>query len=117
MVLHPAYRGAGLAAGFVRAACRLCPVPWIETLSAMGHLHPFFEKAGFVRVGVARKDPRASAGGYARLYGGRRLTAETIAKSRRAEPVYYVFDNRAAAEERRPARRPAARQRPLRKQA
>jgi GNAT superfamily N-acetyltransferase len=94
VVLHPTYRGAGLAAAFVRQACQDCPVPWIETLSALGHLHPFFERAGFVRVGVVQKDRPLSPRGYARLYGNRRLTAETCRKSRYATPVYYVFDNR-----------------------
>ena len=45
---------------------------WVETLSAMGHANPFFERAGFVRVGAARP-------------GG---------------PVYYVLDNRKANPER-----------------
>ena len=91
VVLHPTYRGAGVAAAFVRRACRTCPVPWVETLSAMGRVNPFFERAGFVRVGAARRTGRTGG-----AYGGKhtRLTAETVAKSRFSEPVYYVFDNR-----------------------
>lgn len=93
VVLHPTYRGAGMAAAFVRRACQSCPVPWIETLSAMGQVNPFFERAGFKRVGLIRKDNRGPGAGSA--YGGRkRLSAESIAKSRFSEPVYYVFDNR-----------------------
>jgi GNAT superfamily N-acetyltransferase len=94
VVLHPTYRGAGIAARFVREACRSCPVPWVETLTAMGHANPFFERAGFARVGVIRR------GKYAKRYGGqfaaRRVTCsrETVEKSRFSEPVYYVFDNR-----------------------
>jgi GNAT superfamily N-acetyltransferase len=94
VVLHPTYRGAGIAARFVRHACRLCPVDWIETLSAMGQVNPFFEKAGFVRVGVIRKSssrPASSNGAYGT---GARLHAETRAMSRFSEPVYYVLDNR-----------------------
>src|SRR5207249_139135 len=60
VVLHPTYRGAGIGAAFVRRACTTCPVDWIETLSAMGQANPFFERAGFVRVGVVRKDRRAT---------------------------------------------------------
>lgn len=71
VVLHPTYRGAGIAPAFVRRACQLCPVPWIEALAAMGRANPFFERAGFIRAGVARK----TNGGW-------------------REPVYYVFDNR-----------------------
>jgi GNAT superfamily N-acetyltransferase len=92
VVIHPTYRGAGIAARFVRRACQLCDVDWIETLTAMGRVNPFFEKAGFVRVGVIRKNGREKNGAY----GGKRasLTAETRAMSRFSEPVYYVFDNR-----------------------
>jgi len=92
VVIHPTYRGAGIAARFVRRACELCPVEWIETLSAMGRVNPFFEKAGFVRVGVIRKSGQGSNGAY----GSKRtrLSAETQAMSRFSEPVYYVLDNR-----------------------
>ena len=69
VVLHPTYRGAGIAPAFVRRACELCPVPWIESLAVMGRANPFFEKAGFLRIGVIR------SGGF-------------------REPVYYVRDNR-----------------------
>lgn len=92
VVLHPTYRGAGIAAGFVREACRSCPVPWVETLTAMGHANPFFERAGFTRVGVVRKPGRGRYGGQ---FGTRATcTRETAEKSRHSEPVYYVFDNR-----------------------
>ena len=58
----------------------------------MGRVNPFFERAGFVRVGVIRKSgSRGRANG---AYGGRRVSAETAAKSRFSEPAYYVFDNR-----------------------
>jgi hypothetical protein len=69
-------------------------VDWIETLTAMGQANPFFERAGFVRVGVIRK--RGRKGGAESAYGGHavRLRADTVGKSRFSEPVYYVFDNR-----------------------
>jgi ABC-type ATPase with predicted acetyltransferase domain len=94
VVLHPTYRGAGIAAGFVRATCRSCPVPWIETLTAMGHANPFFERAGFNRVGVIRKPEGGRR--YGGQFGPRGATSnrETAEKSRFSEPVYYVFDNR-----------------------
>ena len=96
VVIHPTYRGAGIAAGFVRRACGMCPVDWIETLSAMGQANPFFERAGFVRVGVIRKSAQRGQGQRNGAYGSKRnrITAETAAKSRFSEPVYYVFDNR-----------------------
>ncbi|MGL4420476.1 MAG: hypothetical protein ACRCZF_07420 [Gemmataceae bacterium] len=74
VVLHPSYRGAGIASLFIRRACELCPVPWIETLTALGHIHPCFEQAGFQRRGtVAAQSPKAFAP---------------------ANPIYYIFDNR-----------------------
>jgi ABC-type ATPase with predicted acetyltransferase domain len=92
VVLHPTYRGAGIAAGFVRRACETCPVPWVETLTAMGNANPVFDRAGFTRVGVVRKPGR---GGYGGQYGPTgNCSREAAAKSRFSEPVYYVFDNR-----------------------
>lgn len=96
VVLHPTYRGAGIAADFVRRACGLCPVPWVETLAAMGHANPFFERAGFVRVGVIRKRGDAN-GAY-----GRRAARRDDARQRFSDPVYYVFDNRGTAASRAP---------------
>lgn len=99
VVIHPAYRGAGLASAFVRRACELCPFPWIETMSQMGQIHPFFESAGFQRVGVIRVETE-SRETHSRIFGGRRrgaqrlVTQETFLKSRYATPVYYIFDNR-----------------------
>jgi ABC-type ATPase with predicted acetyltransferase domain len=93
VVLHPTYRGAGIAAEFVRNACERCPVPWIETLTAMGQVNPFFERAGFTRVGVIRK--RKNVRNPAGIYGKQefKLSKETIEKSRFSEPVYYVRRN------------------------
>ncbi len=90
VVLHPAYRGAGIAARFVRRACESCPVDWIETLTAMGRANPFFERAGFVRVGTIARSGRAGQFGPRGAIGG-----ETARKSRFSDPEYYVFDNRA----------------------
>ncbi|MGL6073540.1 MAG: ATP-binding cassette domain-containing protein [Fimbriiglobus sp.] len=69
VVLHPTYRGAGIAANFVDQACRAAPIPWIETLTAMGQANPFFERAGFLRLGPVRKESGP-------------------------EPIYYIRDNR-----------------------
>lgn len=104
VVLHPSYRGAGIAADFVRASCRSCPWPWIEALAEMGRLNPFFDRAGFVRVG-ATPSPGRTRAQHSTLYGAaqhhgrqRLLSRETYEKSRRAAPVYFVFDNRRGVE-------------------
>lgn len=96
VVVHPAYRGAGVAAAFVRRACELCPVDWVETLTAMGHANPVFERAGFARAGVVRAGGRSTLD-YGPYAGRARVAPETRRKSRYSEPVYYVFDNRGRA--------------------
>lgn len=107
VVLHPTYRGAGIAAAFLRRSCEACPFPWIETLAQMGRVNPFFEKAGFVRVDVPARR-RGGRAGHSSLYGtpvrtsdGRRVkplvSRQTHAKSEFSDPVYYIFDNRANA--------------------
>jgi hypothetical protein len=104
VVLHPTYRGAGMGADFIRRSCELCPWPWIESLTEMGRINPFFEKAGFVRVPTrATTNAKArSRRGHSSIYGGRRkdgrrklVSRETFEKSRYARPVYFIFDNRA----------------------
>ena len=96
VVLHPTYRGLGVAAPFVRRACELCPVDWVETLTVLGQTNPFFERAGFVRVGQIRKSP--GQGTRSGAYGTRkRRAAQRDGKGEGAdlgEPVYLVFDNR-----------------------
>lgn len=88
-MVHPAYRGTGVGAEFVRHACELSPVNWIETLSAMGHASPFFEHAGFTRVGVVRwAKGRRERSGVAQFAGPeRRVSAETRAKCDFSDPV------------------------------
>ena len=91
VVLHPTYRGAGVASAFVRRACEMCPVSFVETLSAMGHLNPFFERAGFVRIGVVVRSESGNANGR---FGGRSRSAKPARTASGMAPVYYVFDNR-----------------------
>ncbi|MCX7665637.1 MAG: GNAT family N-acetyltransferase [Gemmataceae bacterium] len=112
VVLHPTYRGAGIASHFVKRACQTCPIPWIETLTALGHINPFFEKAGFRKIGPiihrksgafwdfsrdhSRHPSKHDSRDYSRIYGkrGAKVTQETIEKSRYSQPIYYLFDNR-----------------------
>ena len=103
VVLHPAYRGCGLAAPFVAAACDACPFPWVEALAELGKSHPFLERAGFIRVDAGPPKKAGSYREHAALYGaggrGRKkplLSAESHAKSRLAAPAYFVRDNRHA---------------------
>ena len=46
VIVHPTYRGSGLAERLVRHALATAQTPLVEALAAMGRVHPFFEKAG-----------------------------------------------------------------------
>lgn len=46
VIVHPTYRGCGLAVRLVRHALATARTPLIEALAAMGRIHPFFERAG-----------------------------------------------------------------------
>jgi hypothetical protein len=49
VIVEPRYRGVGLAARLVSETLPLAGVPFVEALAAMGHVNPFFEKAGMRR--------------------------------------------------------------------
>lgn len=46
VVIHPQWRGLGLAVRLVRHALATATTRYTEALAAMGHVHPFFERAG-----------------------------------------------------------------------
>lgn len=46
VVVHPQWRGLGLAVRLVREALATATTPFTEALAAMGHVSPFFERAG-----------------------------------------------------------------------
>ena len=46
VVVHPQYRGLGLAVKLVKAALASATTIYTESIAAMGHVHPFFERAG-----------------------------------------------------------------------
>jgi len=105
LVLDPRYRGAGIAARFLRRVAETTPWPWIELISEMANLVPFAEAAGFVRLGRGtdkfRRGGRADVlsgsrrGGW---YGSASRGSETwrrfLRRVRFSRPAYYVFDNR-----------------------
>ncbi len=61
VVVHPQWRGIGLAVRLVRHALGDPETAYTEALAAMGRVHPFFERAGMVRYD---RSPRPE---YARL--------------------------------------------------
>ena len=95
LVLHPTYRGAGLAGPFLEAACERTGLDYVETLSELGESHPVFERAGFVRVGRVRLDPRRrTRDGHSALFGGNKVSEETFRKSRHSWPTYFIRQSR-----------------------
>ena len=46
VVVHPIFRGCGLAVRLVKRAIADAQTPMVEALAAMGAVHPLFEKAG-----------------------------------------------------------------------
>lgn len=46
VVVHPQWRGLGLAVRLVRRAIETMTTPYLEALAAMGRVHPFFRLAG-----------------------------------------------------------------------
>lgn len=46
VVVHPQWRGLGLAVKLVRHALETMTTPYTEALAAMGRVHPFFKLAG-----------------------------------------------------------------------
>ncbi len=54
VVVHPTYRGVGLAKRLVRHAVATSPMPVVEALAAMGKMCPFFAAAGLHHAGLFR---------------------------------------------------------------
>ncbi len=46
VIVHPCFRGLGLAGRLVRHVLDTAETPLVEALAAMGDVHPFFERAG-----------------------------------------------------------------------
>lgn len=53
VIVHPRWRGLGLAARLVRWALATRTTPVVEALAAMGAIHPFLERAGMTRHALA----------------------------------------------------------------
>ncbi len=56
VIVHPTYRGCGLAVRLVRHALATAERPLVEALAAMGQVHPFLERAGMTPYRVAADD-------------------------------------------------------------
>lgn len=52
VIVHPIFRGLGLASRLVRHALSTAETPLVETLAAMGKIHPLFTQSGMQSVGL-----------------------------------------------------------------
>jgi GNAT superfamily N-acetyltransferase len=50
IIVHPQFRGLGVAARLVRRICEECTTRYVEAFAAMGDVHPFFVHGGMRRV-------------------------------------------------------------------
>jgi len=57
VILHPKFRGLGLAYHFLQEYFKLSTCSYIETVAVMANYSPFFEKAGMTRINT-EKDKR-----------------------------------------------------------
>lgn len=94
IVLDPRYRGAGIAAAMLRAACRehakRYEVAYIELATSMGSVNHFAESAGFEFVNISRQ-----LGGRGGGSAGGGLMSRGIGDRSDFRNVYqYILDTR-----------------------
>ena len=98
LVLDPRYRGAGIAANFLKRCCELATWPWIELVSEMADLVPFCESAGFNRIAKSPdkflKKPSRRSTAWVKSGWTEKGFKTYTQKSRFSRPVYYLYDNR-----------------------
>ena len=58
IIIHPKYRGIGLAYLFLKEYFKLSKSKYIETIAVMPKFNPFFEKAGMIKVDYERYDKK-----------------------------------------------------------
>jgi GNAT superfamily N-acetyltransferase len=71
VIVHPKFRGIGVAVELVRQTLPLEGRPYVETLAVMARYNPFFERAGMLRVSaeVDRERTRTLKSAYTVLEG------------------------------------------------
>jgi GNAT superfamily N-acetyltransferase len=50
VIVHPQFRGLGIASALVRRICDECPTRYVEAFARMGEAHPLFERGGMRRI-------------------------------------------------------------------
>ncbi len=57
VIVHPVFRGVGVASALVRAMCDGSAMPYVEAMAVMGLAVPFFERGGMTRFEPADGKP------------------------------------------------------------
>ena len=57
VIVHPQFRGVGMASELVRAMCAESGVRYVEAMAMMGRVVPFFEKGGMRRIDAGEDKP------------------------------------------------------------
>ena len=57
VIVHPQFRGVGIASHLVRVMCAESGVKYVEAMAVMGRVVPFFEKGGMKRYEPAEGKP------------------------------------------------------------
>jgi hypothetical protein len=96
VVLDPRYRGAGIAADFLRAAVLQCNTPYVEMMTSMGVASKFWEKAGFVDCGPSKfaKEHKTDKHNdvYGMMYNRSHTSTGVKAQSKLSVMHYYLAD-------------------------
>ena len=57
VIVHPQFRGVGVASELVRVICADSGVRYVEAMATMGRVVPFFEKGGMRRIDAGEDRP------------------------------------------------------------
>jgi hypothetical protein len=85
VILHPQYRGLGLAYYMLKEYFKLSDSPFIETVAVMANYTPFFEKAGMTRIDVEPDQKRIASVKELENFG---FNVALISSERYNETVY-----------------------------
>ena len=91
VIVHPAYRGCGLAVRLVRHALATTRAPLVEALATMGRVNPFFEKGGMTAYHIGPDADTARLISAAEAVG---LTGDDVAA---VEPVRKMLGRKRSA--------------------
>ncbi len=96
VIVHPLYRGQGLAVRLIRHALATAQTPYMEALAVMGQINPFFERAGMTAYQMPSASKRSTrhqglVGSPLRKQGGALPSASRLPRAVNARPYVYYF--------------------------